>query len=288
MQPILCIYDGEKNVKGIKVTMRAARKACLGLGVAILVLLLVFAGKIPGLFGIEEPDTIYRAATAVRIMAVSTIFSGLNLMLNSYYTYVDKIFLSVLSTTMHTFAFLLLFALVLGSVFGFYGIFMGIVLAEVLALVVIWLISRYMVKKAKGMQEGILLTDKKMDESIIDVSFPAAQENVMGFSVKIVEDLKQRGYNNGIANKASLTVEEMGMRIIKKKQRKDVLMEITVFLQDTVTIIIRDDDKPKYLADPDAEIRSLEDYLSTLVFAGMQESQYIETCGYNRTVFKIA
>ncbi len=288
MQPILCLYDGEKNVKGIKATMQAAGRACLLSSAATVIFLLIFADKIPGLFGINDPLAMYHTAEAVRITAFSAIFSGLNLMLNSYYTYVDRIFLSVLNTTLRAFAFLLLFILLLGTVFGLNGIFMGIVLAEAIAFVFMWLATRFLARKSSGTLEGILLTDRAMDQCILDVSFPAKKENVMEFSVAVMEELKRRGYGSRIAAKASLTVEEMGMRILSKKQRADVLMEITVYMQDTVTVIIRDNDKTKCLADPDGEIRSLEDYLSALVFANLKESKYIETCGYNRTIFKIA
>ena len=287
LQPILCLYDGEKNVKGIKATMKAAGMACLLLSLAAVIFLLVFADKIPGLFGINDPATMYRTAEAVRITAFSAVFSGLNLMLNSYYTYVDRIFLSVLSTTLRSFVYVLLFILLLGNAFGFDGIFIGIVLAELAALVSIWLVSRFLAKKSGGTLEGIFLTDRTMDGCIMDASFPAEKKSVMKFSDAVMEELKRRGYSSRIAGKASLTVEEMGMRILSKKQRTDVLMEITVFMQDTVTVIIRDNDKTKNLADPDAEIRSLEDYLSALVFANLKESKYIETCGYNRIIFKI-
>ena len=288
MQPIICLYDGEKNVKGIKAAMQAASGACLWSSGAIIVFLLVFADKIPGMFGLNDPVTMHRTAEAVRIVSFSALFSGLNLMLNSYYTYVDRIFVSVLNTTLRSFAFLILFIMLFGTVYGFEGIFAGMVLAEALALVAVWLASRYLVKKSNSTLQGILLTDRTMDDRILDISFSAEQENVMEFSVRVMEELKRRGYSGKIAHNASLTIEEMGMRIIRKKQRANVLMEVTVFMQDAVTVIIRDNDKAQYLADPDAKIHSLEDYLSALVFANLQESKYIKTCGYNRTIFKIA
>lgn len=84
-------YVGQNNEAGFNDSKRVTIRSAVIEGVVFAVLFMALAPFIPDLFGIDDPETVSIAASAVRILAISPVFICLDRILAVFYQYTGRI-----------------------------------------------------------------------------------------------------------------------------------------------------------------------------------------------------
>lgn len=282
IQPLINIYYGENNTKGIKKTMQIAFKTALIEGVFITAFLLVFAKFIVKGFGITDYELIKQATTAIRITSISTILTSIVLLFTSYYLYIEKIGLAISITMFSNFVFRVSSAILFSKIFNLNGVWIGIVIGEVFTIALIPFIAKLMNKKLTIP----LLINKKIDEKIFSFDIYATEESVMQLRDWIEDILVLHGLDIKQILKVILVVEEQCMLTVEKNINKKIIIECTLNLNEGITLMIRDNADMYNSTDLDSELTSMANYTGLMILGNIAKSQYQLTSGDNKVVYK--
>ena len=132
---------------------------------------------------------------------------------------------------------------------------------------------------------------KDMDSEILVFDDVLTKETATSLSEKVANLLEERNYPKGMANKAALFVEEIGLTILEqnKKEKKDLLIELSVFFEEKSTLIIeRDSGKIFDITDPDQKIEGLSGFILSGLMEMHKEKAYLTTTGYNRNMMRFS
>ena len=116
-------------------------------------------------------------------------------------------------------------------------------------------------------------------------------ESATGLSEKVENLLEEHNYPKGMANKAALFVEEIGLTILEqnKKEKNDLLIELSVFFEEKGALIIeRDSGKLFDITDPDYQVKGLSGFILSGLMASHKEKAYLVTTGYNRNMLRFS
>ena len=112
-------------------------------------------------------------------------------------------------------------------------------------------------------------------------------ESVCATSSAVGEHLKAKGAGEWRATKAALLVEEALMVVRDRNAGRRVKAEVTVDLNDGLTLVLRDDGEIFDITDADARISSLRSYLVSNLMTAIPHRRNLTTTGFNRNVFKL-
>ena len=283
IQPLACIYHGEKNTHGLKKMMKIANKACFFESLIISVLLCIFSGLIAPIFGIQTPAIQAEVQKAVCIYAFSTIFYNMCLLYISYYIYINRVLLALVLTTVTLLLAPIFCTLFLGQFFGLNGVWIGLFVSSILAFA----ISVIIVAKIKHKLTFPLLLDKNLLDSQFSYDVEGTKEGLGELMMKIEDDLKKRQIPHEKILKIQLMIEETEMiEIRKNKQKQPIIIECSLFLDiDKITLILRETGGIHDATDEDQDLGSMEDYIATRIISDHRDKNYILSSGYNRTVY---
>ncbi len=284
IQPLLGTYLGEKNHVLIKKLMNMAVKAAVLEGVVVNVLVIIFAKQFCALFGITAGAALTPSIAAVRIVSFGLVFCSAVSLFTSYYMLIDHIGLSVAVTILKDGILYSLLPLLGSVVAGEKGMWMAFTIAPIVTLVIslAYIYLRY----GKKLFPYLL---KDMDSEILVFDDILTKETATGLSETVQNLLKEHNYPKGLANKASLFVEEIGLTILEqnKKEKKKLLIELSMFFEEKgVLIIERDSGKIFDITDPDQKIEGLSGFILSGLMEIHKEKAYLTTTGYNRNMMR--
>ena len=114
-------------------------------------------------------------------------------------------------------------------------------------------------------------------------------ETAAALSAQVRSGLRSHQYPDGVARRAGLFVEEIGMTVLEKNEgaKKPVLIELSLFFDpDSVLIIERDSGKLFDLTASDRQVEGLSGFILSGLTEAHQEKAYLVTTGYNRNMIR--
>ncbi len=280
-QPLIGVYMGEKNYRGVRTVMDVAIKTSLVGGLALTALLLVFPSLMLKMLGIDDPHLVAAGKTAVRIVSLGFVFWSFVTLFNSYYIFIERVALSCALTIAANFVAPWLLILAFGG-FGVSGAWWALAAAPAASVTAIGL---YTVLR-EGVARFPLLLDRVRDARIWIFDLRVTPESVCTVSEKVAAEIQASGGASDVAARAALIVEEVLMAVKDRNGAREVLAEVSLDMNEGISLVIRDDGEIFDITDADAQISSLRAYLVASIMESQKNRGNLTTTGYNRNVFK--
>ncbi len=284
-QPIVGVYVGERNVTGVRRVMRAAELVTLCEGLFVMTTLLIWPQLVVKLMGINEPQIVAAACTAVRFVSVGIVFTALICLFNSYYLFIERESLSTMLTILSNFAVPLALYPIMGKIFGPNGVWAALSLSSMLTVVVFggYLLIRY------GRSMFPLLLVRGREANLFIFNLILTEKEIAETSAAVGDILRKAGAPDSTVLRAALMVEEVFMVVKDRNEGKTIHGEATLDLNDAeIILILRDDGEVFDITDSDAKITSLRTYLVASVMEAQPSKLNLTTTGYNRNVFRLS
>ena len=280
-QPLVDVYLGEGNNRRVKTVARMGIAVTFLCGLLPAAVLLAFPGIVPSFIGLADPGLLPGACTAVRIAAVFLALSLVCGFMDSFYIYTERFALSAVFILMDSCIAPILLGVGLGWLFAANGLWLGLASAPavVLAGVVAFVCAR-------SGNPYFLPSERDALTFVFDLELEA--RGIVALSERVTDILKAHGRYSGEAVKAPLVVEEALMLVFERNAGRRVLAEVTLDLNDGVSLTLRDDGEIFDLTDADADVTSLRAYLVSNVMSGMRTKFNLVTMGENRSRFCFA
>ena len=277
-QPLVDVYLGEGNNRRVKTVARMGIAVTFLCGLLPAAVLLAFPGIVPSFIGLTDPGLLPGACTAVRIAAVFLSLSLVCGFMDSFYIYTERFALSVVFILMDSCIAPILLGVGLGWLFAANGLWLGLASAPavVLAGVVAFVCAR-------SGNPYFLPSERDALTFVFDLELEA--RGIVALSERVTDILKARGRYSGDAVKAPLVVEEALMLVFERNAGRRVLAEITLDLNDGVSLTLRDNGEIFDLTDADADVTSLRAYLVSNVMSSVRTKFNLVTMGENRSRF---
>lgn len=90
LSTVSAIFVGESDTEGIFTLMEKALKVTIIGGGILAVLCAIFSGFLVRFFGITDPDAVRTASFALRIFAISMVFTGVNTIITSFWQSIGR------------------------------------------------------------------------------------------------------------------------------------------------------------------------------------------------------
>lgn len=274
VQPIVTVYYGENNTLSIRKVMNCAMKVAIAEGVVLMVLFGLFPNLMVRLVGIIEPECVVKSAdSAVRMMSFGFVALSLAGLFNSYYMFIERSGLAGLVTFL-CYLVMPVAAIAACSLLGAHWVWIGIGLGPTLGIIVmagaVWFIG--------GRGAFPLLLSRNGEDKLHVFDLQLEEKEIVEVSEKV-------GKLPGVPPRAALMTEEVLMVVKERAKGRKLLGEVTVDLNDGITLTIRDDGEIFDITDADAQISSLRTFLVASVMEQQNRLNFITT-GFNRNVFR--
>ena len=282
-QPLASVYIGERNSFLTKRVMRAALRMALGEGAAAMLVLLAYPNLILMMAGVSDPTVVPAALFAVRVASIALPGLALVLLFNSYYVFIGRETLATLLTLAAVLVVPAALFPAMGSAWGARGVWAALGLAPLVSLAVFavyemvrWGFRIFPFLLQGGRDAALRVFDLELDPASICLA-----------SAGVEKHLLQKGIDAARASKAALLVEEALMVVRDRNGGRRTLAEVTVDLNDGLTLVLRDDGEIFDITDADASISSLRSYLVSNLMTALPNRRNLTTTGFNRNVFKL-
>ena len=282
-QPIVGVYLGERNTIGVRTVMRVATRVTLVEGAAVSLVLLCWPQLMVRLVGIDEPELVGAACTAVRLVSGGLVCTALGFLYNSYYIFIGREGLACALTALLNFAVPVALYPVFGRMFGIDGVWAALGAAPVATVLLFggFLLARH------GLRRFPLLLPSDREAGLRVFNLDLTEKAITETSSAVARFLAERGEPEEAVYRTSLMVEEAFMVVKERNGTRKVRGEATLDLNDgNVELILRDDGEVFDITDADARITSLRAYLVASVMEAIPRRMNLTTTGYNRNVFK--
>lgn len=270
MQPLVTVYHGEGNPRGVRAVMRSATLASLLVAGGMALALLIAPALAASAFGITDPALHSEATYVVRLGILLLPTIALAGIFNSYLMCIERSSLAVVISVLSYCAFPVLGALIGASV-SVSALYLGFALGPLLGL----LIGALVISYVRGKTSFPLLLDLTALAETASYTLKLSDEAVVKVSRKI-GDLR-----------ASLLVEEALLAVRDRNQPRSVLAEVTIRGGEDPRLILRDDGEIFDITDADAKITSLRGFVVASLMEKHLNRLNLITTGFNRNVFKI-
>ena len=282
LEPLVAVYNGEGNTKGITSSMKIAGKLAVIEGIAATVLVLIFAGLFVRLFGVSDPVLAPMAKTAVRIAAFSMPFAALCFLFTSYFLYMKRIGLAFFISMLNNLILPLLLAVPMGILAGINGIWAGIMLSYILTVAC----GALIVYRIKGKLTFPLLLDPVQNEKVCIFDARITEKEIIDMRNRAEALLREKKVQDRTIMNVMLIIEDACLLIGEKNKGKTVTCECTLITDDEITMILRDDGVIFDITDVDADVSSLRQYVVAGIMEKQESKRYLKTSGLNRNVFR--
>lgn len=281
-EPLINIYRGEENNKGIVQTMRFVNWTIFKLSLLTTAFLFFFAPTLTRIFSFETEETAIEAAFAIRACAIGILPLALVKIYAAFHVH-EKPVLSFLFIFLVSFACPLISVIAIDSYIGTEYVWLGFGIAPFIALSagVIFQLAHY------GKQHFPLLLEHFSKENYwythdIDLT----PENLIHYLDSIGKLMDHRSVSSKSKLKAMLLIEELGMTVFESNKGKKVFLEVSIKMKkEDFFVVIKDDGKIMDLTDLEQSVTGLRMYFVNMFMTVQREKQYLLTSNYNRHVF---
>lgn len=144
ISPVVSYNYGAENRENIKKTFRISMKIVTIFSVAMFALAEIFNELLVWIFASKDPALSELMVYGFRIIAISILFSGLNIFASGFFTALNNGKISALISMLRTFVLEAGALLLLPEIFGLDGVWWALPAAEIIAAVVaVWMIIKY-------------------------------------------------------------------------------------------------------------------------------------------------
>ena len=279
VQPLVTVYWGERNVRGVRKVMQAAMIAAAVEGLLASVVLVAWPQLAIWVVGVEYPELVSAARTCVMLMCIGVLPAAIVELFNSYFLYIERPWISLEMTVLCHLA-LPLAGMIAGAQIGLNGVWIGLgvgLLSGVLLMALAILIRR-------GRHGFPFLLPLRRAEKIRMFDLVLTEEEIVRISKEVAAALPA-----AVAARAALLVEEVFMTVRERNpRRKRLLGEVTLDFNDGIVMTLRDDGIVFDVTDSDAKVSSIRSYLVASVMRHQLGRLNFVTSGFNRNIFRLA
>ena len=283
MQPLIGSYLGEKNLSGIRETIRCSRQTGILFCLLFWFLLEIMPASALHIFGIYDTEILALCLEAIHIYAFIFPFLCFTELISSYYQFIGYPRLTFNILTIKNFVLLLPVSLLGFWLYGLTGLWMGFVCTEAIAVVCCLALARRKARQQQPPLSDTLLLDTARQPKLL-LDFHLTIEQLMQ-NIDLVDAflLKQK-IPAEPRNRIRLCLEEIGQNILQHNPKKKYpRLELQLHVEDSIRLSIRDNCEnfntelqPKKTAAPQFGLK--------LIRLSASDVRYIPTIGYNRTI----
>ena len=286
-QPMISIYRGEVNFAGILKSTRVITYVTTLLVVVLTAIIYLFAGSVPLMFGVTEPELVHACTRAIRIYAWASIFIVWGFLLSDYLLNANYNFYPSLIVFSILFLFAIPLTYILGSpsVWGLNGVWAAISISFLLGF--IFSMSLLYLKSRKRKFCFPWMLSKKVLNNQASFDVPATKKNVKVLMDAVEKELIKRGFEQKRILKVLLMLEETYMlNYDKSKTDRKYYVECTLLFKRKLLMYIRSNGEYSNATDVNAMPDSLRQYLSSMIVSSHNGSRFSLSVGDNRSVFE--
>ncbi len=279
--PVVNVFRGEGNSKGIKEIFNSSIKVASSFGLIIMALVFVAAPIFPYLCGIQSPEIFDLAVKAVRIGSLSLVALSVLFVFNSYYLVIEKIGLSIIITLLKDCIPTLICILLFSKLLGFTGIWLGFALGPWIGL---FLSLLFIKLKSKDLQFPYLV--KNNDANIFSQSLEIENDSMIKVRDNANTFLIEHNVAPSLINKILVLIEEAFMYIKDKNPGKKIYGECSIIIEEKIKIIFRDNGVIFNMTDPDSQLSSFRSFFVACLMEHYADKANLPTTSYDRNVFQ--
>lgn len=275
--PLINVYQGEKNYKVCGDLMNHVIKVAIAEGIVTMLIFLFGAPFIVKLFGELDPFVYSEAVVSVRIISLLMPAASVLITVISLYNICGHEFVTSIIECFEQTILVILLTTVCSGIFGIRGLWAGYVIAFYAVIGACILILPHIWGKGKF---PWFLPENDFYMETFDVVL--SPENIVNLNEQITEVLENHDVGMKTSVRLQLIIEELGMSILDKNDKKEILSEWTISVDNEVRLVIRYEGTAIDLtgeSEEDASIRSL--VLSNLM-AQQEKKQFLMSTGFNR------
>ena len=282
-QPLVTVYWGERNTRAIRKVMQAAIVAAAAEGLALAAVFLFGRGSVVvwllGVEGLDYPELLDAARGCVLLMSGGFLPLALAGLFNSYCLFIERPWISLCTTVLCYLAMPVACVLV-GARFGLNGVWAGLGVGPLLGILA--LAAAILLKR--GRHGFPLLLPRRREAKIRMFDLVLTEPEIVRVSKAVAEALP-----DPVAQRAALMVEEVFMTVRERNpNRKKLIGEVTLDLNDGILMTLRDDGMIFDITDADAKVTSLRTYLVASAMARHLNRINLVTAGFNRNIFRFS
>ena len=265
-QPIVGIYAGERNARGVRAVMNSAVKVAFVEGIIAALFFACFPQLAVRLVGIDDPELVPLALKAVRWVSIGFLGAPFVFLFNSYYLFVERYALAVALTFVADIVVYAALAIPAAHFFGMDGLWVALGISPVVAVVLyaLFILFRY------GPERFPLLLSRSRERHQFAVGFTVTTRNVRIAAEETSLALEEAGYT-GFVPEMRRIVLNLFRQIRDLNADHRVHAEIGFDLNDGVKLCLRDDGR-------------IADLSHKVVRA---DGRHFVTMGYNRYLFEL-
>lgn len=206
------VYYGEEDTDTLKKALKISFRHALVLNGVVMVVLLIAAPLLAGLYQSDANGETYRLAVrAVRWYALCMPLYGVNIVFMNYLQGTGRLMLSNIIAALDNLVVIVLSALLLGNMLGADGVYVSFLICEVVTFVIVLIILAVRNKKMPASVADFTLLPADFDvpaEDAYSMTITNTQETV-DFSAEVGRFCRRKGADGRTAIMMSLCAEEI-------------------------------------------------------------------------------
>ena len=280
MLPIMGVFYGEKDYKGIGLFVSFVFGFLLLLIAIIIIVLVSFAPLFYPLFGIKDAPGEY--ATYLRLFSIGFIFAGIDYLILYYFTALQKSYISVIVPLLEQIVICVPLLFLIPSM-GMYGLIVAYIVSEFGAGFITLLVI-YFIKKKKKYQNMLLLPNERTD-ILLDFTVLASHAEASIVSENVNNVLLKNNIDHLKANRVAVILEEMIVNTKEKeKNHKKVYIDVRIIKgEENIIISFRSNSNHPY--NPLNE--SDEDISQKIISSFAIKLRYNQIIGFNQILMEV-
>lgn len=291
------VERAEMNRKSLCEIKKVSNKIGLFINAAVVVLCIVFARDIAGLFVEEGTKCLEVAASGIQIMVISIIPSGIVINHLSYAQGIGKLFYAQVLSILVFFIIRVLMIIVACWQFGVEYMWFGFIAAECINCLIVFVVNSIKSKKFAFSLEDYLLLPKKRDDEKMQTELITKKiqsfESAVDFSVEVCKLCEKNGFNELKKMMAGLFAEEMACNVVRHGINGKVKYSLEGMAKcenDSLVIRFRDDCKqfsPVEYAKEIPEGDVTKNIGIRMVMKAAKDVNYTTTLGFNNLMIVV-
>jgi len=277
---LLAVAYGEGNPNAIRRLMKRVHYAAFAIAAALGLLLIVLAPLWPTLYAITQAPVASAAVFAGRLIPCAFLVSAIVYTYIGYYPLVGKSFAGNILSLFYMLIGPLILAIPLGKAYAFSGLATGFFLTPFFTLLCLFL---YLLFTRQLKSAPLLL--KPTDEAEAHFDMTLEMDSIYALQSGAASFLKEQGVESRLVNEVSMIMEDALVHI-RKKNRKPVLCECTLLVNDAHVRMITKDNGVIFdlLEDADSS-RDFRCYVMARIMEQTEEKSNTTTITFNRNTF---
>lgn len=280
--PIAKMYLGEHNLPRVRELSHYSLLVSFIAGIGFMVVIMIFAPQIVGVYGIPRGEVFDHGVTALRICSAALPISSVLSFMCSHYLIIDRVSLSVVETVMAEFLLTAACAVGLSLVWGLDALWVGLPAGGVLSMLFTFVYGWWFERGNFPM----LIPESRHE--VLNLSFQPSEDRIVAVRNESEAFLSRLGIDRKTIARIMLLVEECSMSVVDLNGKKSskVLVEVSFVVDgESVRMVLRDTGDSRDITDSDAKVAGLRSFVIAGLMQSYEDRRYLNTIGCNRAAF---